>query len=210
MTRLDWRRRAKRLAFFTVAYNLIEGLVSVLFGLREESVALAGFGADSFIEVGSAFVVLWRLRAAVDEDREPRALRVIGLLFLLLALLTALGSGWQLWRRSPPTTTIPGVLISLASLSFMFWLWRAKLAAGKALGSPAILGDAACSLACIKLSLVLLAGSLAYALFPALWWADSAAALLLSALIAREGREMLSGDGDCRCPDAARKVLSSG
>lgn len=200
MIETDWHRRAERLAVFTISYNLIEGLVSVLFGIREESVALAGFGADSFIEVGSAFVVLWKLRADKDENREPRALRVIGLLFLSLALLTALGSGLQLARRSPPDTAIPGVAISLASLSFMFWLWRAKLDAGKALGSPTILGDAACSLACIKLSVVLLAGSLAYALFPAMWWVDSAAALVLSVLIAREGWEMLSGQGECCRP----------
>lgn len=197
----DWHRRAERLAIFTISYNMIEGLVSVLFGIREGSVALAGFGADSFIEVGSALVVLWRLRAGKDENREPRALRIIGLLFLLLALLTALGSGLQLWRRSPPDTTIPGVVISLASLSFMFWLWRAKLEAGKALGSATILGDAACSLACIKLSCVLLAGSLVYAFFPMLWWADSTAALVLSALIAHEGWEMLRGEGSCGCSE---------
>ncbi|MEK7389873.1 MAG: cation transporter [Elusimicrobiota bacterium] len=196
---MDWNRRAQRLAFFTVAYNLIEGLVSVIFGVREESVALAGFGIDSFIEVGSALVVLWRLRGGQDEDREPRALRVIGGLFLLLALLTAIGSGLQLWRRSPPETTVPGVVISLASLSFMVWLWRAKREAGQALGSPTILGDAACSLACIKLSIVLLVGSLVYALFPILWWSDSAAALLLCALISREGWEMLRGEGSCGC-----------
>lgn len=200
MMQTDWHRRAERLAIFTIFYNVIEGLVSVLFGIREGSVALAGFGADSFIEVGSAFVVLWRLRAGKDENREPRGLRIIGRLFLLLALLTALGSGLQLWRRSPPDTTIPGVVISLASLSFMFWLWRAKLEAGKSLGSATILGDAACSLACIKLSVVLLAGSLVYTIFPALWWVDSFAALVLSALIAHEGWEILSGCGDCCRP----------
>lgn len=197
---MDWTRRAKRLALFTVSYNLVEGLVSVAFGVRGESVALAGFGVDSFIEVGSALVVLWRLRGAVGEDRERRAARSIGVLFLFLATLTALGSTFQLWRRAPPDTTMPGIVISLASLSFMFWLWRAKLETGKALASSAILGDAACSLACIKLSIVLLAGSLVYAMLPVLWWADSIAALILSALIAREGWEMFSGDSDCCCP----------
>lgn len=197
---MDWTRRAERLALFTVSYNLVEGLVSVAFGVRGESVALAGFGVDSFIEVGSALVVLWRLRGTVGEDRERRAARSIGVLFLFLATLTALGSTFQLWRRAPPDTTMPGIVISLASLSFMFWLWRAKLEAGRALGSSTVLNDAACSLACIKLSGVLLAGSAIYTLVPAMWWADSAAALVLCALIAREGAEMLRGEDGCGCP----------
>ncbi|MBI4376149.1 MAG: cation transporter [Elusimicrobia bacterium] len=198
---MDWHRRVERLAVFTVSYNLIEGLASVIFGVRAESVALAGFGADSFIEVGSALVVLWRLRGR-HEDREARAIKAIGYLFLLLAALTSLGSGLQLWRHSPPDTTLPGCIISLASLSFMFWLWRAKLDAGRALKSPTVLGDAACSLACIKLSVVLLVGSMVYMVAPALWWADSAAALILCALIAREGFEMLREEGSCCCPEA--------
>jgi divalent metal cation (Fe/Co/Zn/Cd) transporter len=168
--------------------------------VREESVALAGFGADSFIEVGSALVVLWRLRGG-QEDREAKATKAIGFLFLLLATFASLGSLLQLWRRSPPDTTLPGVIISLASLSFMFWLWRAKLDAGRALKSSTVLGDAACSLACIKLSLVLLVGSLVYMIAPGLWWADAVAALLLCTLIAREGLELVRGE-DCCCSEA--------
>ncbi|MBI2362694.1 MAG: heavy metal transporter, partial [Elusimicrobia bacterium] len=185
---MDWKARAERLALFTVLYNLLEGGVSVWFGVSESSVALAGFGADSFIEVASAAAVLWRLRGGAEERRATRA---IGALLLALASATAAASGLQLYGRNAPDTTLPGALIALASLSFMFWLWRAKLAAGRALSSPTVLADASCSLACIKLSGVLLAGSAAYALVPALWWADSAAALALSVLIAREGPGLL-------------------
>lgn len=192
MDREGWLSRARWLARFTILYNLVEGLVSMGFGWADDSVALFGFGADSFIEVGSAFLVLWRLNAvpgcaATASRRERQATRGIAWLLLYLAAGTAAGAGIQLLSRRHPDTTIPGLVISLASLSFMVFLWRAKLRAGKALESPAVLADAACSLACIQLSAVLFAGSLLYLVHPSLWWADAAAALLLSAFIAREG-----------------------
>lgn len=192
---------AVRLSWFTVAYNIVEGLVSVGFGVKDESIALAGFGADSFIEVASALAVLWRFRgeaglaARPDLAGERRATRAIGWLFLALAGGTAAACVLKLWQRSGPDTTLPGVVISLASLSFMFWLWSAKKTVARELDSSTVAKDADCSLACIKLSGVLLAGSLLYALTPALWWADSAAALLLAFLIGREGLETVRAAG---------------
>lgn len=208
--RETWLLLARRLAVFTIGYNLLEGLVSMGFGLADDSVALFGFGADSFIEVASALLVLWRLRhldrlAATDLERERKATIGIGILFLLLATGTVFASLMQLLSRRHPETTVPGVAISLASLAFMFWLWKAKLRAAKALDSRALAGDAACSLACIQLSLMLLVGSLVFMLAPWLWWADALAALALSVFIAREGvssiRAALKPDfgGGCGC-----------
>lgn len=202
-----WVKRVLVLAWFTVAYNLVEGVVAMGFGVADESVALFGFGADSFIEVFSAVVVLWRFRGELgarrDKDRERKATLSIGVLFLVLALATAVGSTLQLVSGGHPNTTLPGIIISLVSLSFMLWLWRAKLAAARALGSRTVAADAACSLACIKLSCVLLAGSLVFLAFPALWWADAAAALVLAFLVAREGKEIVDaarkGDVDAGC-----------
>lgn len=190
--REGWLSRARWLARFTILYNLAEGLVSMGFGWADDSLALFGFGADSFIEVASAILVLWHLGAsstcaATASRRERRATQGIAWLLLFLALGTAAGALIQLGARRHPATTLPGLVISLASLSFMVFLWRAKLRAGKALESPTVLADAACSLACIQLSAVLFAGSVAYLVFPDLWWADAAAALLLSVFIAREG-----------------------
>lgn len=212
--RPQWLAFARTLALFTVVYNLLEGGVSMAFGWAEESVALFGFGADSFIEVGSALVVLWRLRG--DEggcqttrlQRERRAALIIGGLFLLLALGTAAGALLQLLARRHPDTTLPGMVVSGLSLAFMMWLWRAKRRTAQALDSRALEGDAACSLVCIQLSAVLMAGSLLFALSPALWWADAAAALVLSLAIAREGlggiRAALRPDfsGGCGCHGA--------
>lgn len=82
----------------------------------------------------------------------------------------------------------------------MFWLWRAKKKVGEALNDAVILGDAACSLACIQLSVVLFAGSIAYWLFPALWWTDGIAAVVLTYFIAKEGIGYLKADpGEDHC-----------
>jgi divalent metal cation (Fe/Co/Zn/Cd) transporter len=205
-----WMGYARTLALVTVVYNVVEGVVSMGFGASDDSVALFGFGADSFVEVGSALLVLWRLGAdqgCADSRirRERRATRGIGALFLLLAAGVAAGAVLQLLARRHPETTLPGVVISLASLLGMAWLWTSKRAAAAALNSPALAGDAACSLACIQLSAVLFAGSLLFVLWPALWWVDSLAALVLCGFIAREGVEAIRASyrpdfqGGCGC-----------
>jgi len=183
--RIEWIAFALVLAFFTIAYNLVEGIVSMGFGAADESVALFGFGADSFIEVGSALLVLWRLQepsgcASSHLKREQRATLGIGILFILLAVGTILASAVQLACRRHPETSLPAMVISLLSLGFMFWLWRAKRQAAIILDSRALKGDAACSLACIQLSGVLLAGSLVFWVAPSLWWSDSVATIALS------------------------------
>ncbi len=191
---IDWHARALWLARATIAYNLVEGLVAMAFGWTEESVALFGFGVDSWVEVGSAGVVYWKLTraggcATTAREHERRAIRWISGLFLLLALGTAVGAVAQLAAGGHPENSVPAVIVSVVSLSFMVFLWRAKRAAAIALDSHALALDAACSRACIQLSGVLLAGALVYTLAPALWWADAVAALGLAALIGREGVE---------------------
>jgi divalent metal cation (Fe/Co/Zn/Cd) transporter len=205
-----WLAHAKTLALVTIGYNLLEGVVSMGFGASDDSVALFGFGADSFIEVGSALLVLWRLRAGLGGadphvQRERQATRGIGILFLLLALGIALGAVVQLVTHRHPETTIPGVVISVASLLFMAWLWRAKLRVAKALDSRTLEGDAACSLACIQLSGVLFAGSVFFVVWPSLWWVDALAAVLLAGFIAWEGIQGMRAasrpdfSGGCGC-----------
>lgn len=209
-TPVDWPARARWLAVATMAYNALEGVVSMGFGVSEGSMALLGFGLDSWVEVGSAGVVYWKLTrapgcATTARERERVATRWIGRLFLALAVATAAGALLQILSGAHPESTLPGVVISLLSLSFMVFLWRAKLAAATALDSRALEMDAACSRACLQLSGVLLAGSAIYALVPALWWADAAAALALSALIGREGWEAVQSanqkefSGGCGC-----------
>ena len=203
-----WERRAWFLAWFTILYNLLEGAVSIAFGVSGDSVALWGFGLDSLIEVASAMVVLARLRKgfnAPGTESERRAVLAIGVLFVLLAVVVLSGAILQLASRRHPPTTLPGVVIASLSLAFMFFLWRAKTLAAGALDSAALKSDAACSLACIQLSTVLLAGSLVFMLDPSLWWLDGAAACLLSLLILKEGLEGIRAarsagfTGGCGC-----------
>jgi len=184
-----------------VGYNLVEGGVSITFGVADDSVALWGFGLDSLVEVASALVVLWRLRGdllAKATERERRATLAIGGLFLLLAAIVAWGSLAQLVQRHHPDTTLPGMVIAALSLSFMVFLWRSKLRVARELDSAALASDAACSLACIQLSAVLFVGSLLYWALPSLGWVDGAAGLGLALLIAREG---VQGIRAARNPD---------
>lgn len=204
-------KTAKWLAYFTVIYNLLEGIISIYFGLNNESFALAGFGVDSLIEVGSALLVIWRLKSDFDHgspmslQAEKKATLGIGILFVLLALLTGVAAATQLLQHHHPDSTIPGVIVSLISLSFMFYLWKAKLRVARELDSKTLEADASCSLACIKLSFILFIGSLLYWQFPLLWWADSAATIGLSVLIFREGWESIQNSrkenftGGCGC-----------
>ena len=148
-----WVGRAVALVWASVAFNLAEGLVSLRFGVADRSIALLGFGADSFLEVGSALLVLWRLRggagARPDRElaRERLVTRGIGLLLGLLGIATAAGADLQFAAGRHPNTTYPALLLSLVSLACMLALWRAKLRAALALDSRAVASDAACSLA---------------------------------------------------------------
>lgn len=190
----DWSRRARALAGLTIGWNVVEGLVSMAFGFAEESVALFGFGLDSWVEVASAAVVWWKLTrppgcATTRRSQERTATRWISALFLVLAGATMVGAVGQLTAGHHPASTVPSLIVSVVSLAMMGFLWRAKKAAAAALDSRTLAMDAACSLACIQLSAVLFAGSLLYLVVPAVWWADGLAALALSAFIGREGWE---------------------
>lgn len=186
--------RATWLALFTIIYNIVEGLVSVWAGAADETLALFGFGVDSFIEVISAVGVwhmLHRISANGGESRdefERRALRITGGAFYLLTIGLVLSAVISLQQQHKPETTLWGIVISLASMSFMWYLIRQKTKVGTALNSPAILADAACSRACLYLSLVLLLSSAGYEL-TGIGSLDAIGALLIAWLAFREGRE---------------------
>lgn len=203
--------RATRLAAFTVGYNVIEGLVSVYFGLADETVALFGFGLDSFVEVISG-IGIWhmmrRLRARADgegvDDFEKTALRVTGAAFYLLTGGLILTAVVNFVAGGAPETTFWGVVVAGVSIVTMWLLIRLKMSVGRALGSAAIVADAACTRACLALSFVLLAASLGYAA-TGIRHVDSLGALVIAALAWREGREAFekAAGGTCSCGGAA-------
>jgi len=186
--------RATWLAVFTIIYNIGEGLLSVWLGAADETLALFGFGVDSFIEVISAIGVwhmLHRFRAHAGQPLdafEQRALRITGSAFYLLTVGLIATAGASLYQQHQPETTFWGIVISLGSISFMWYLIRQKTKVGLALSSPAILADAACSKACLYLSLALLLSSLGYEL-TGIGSLDAIGALLIAWLAWREGRE---------------------
>lgn len=187
-------RRASYLALFTIFYNILEGLVSVWMGASDETLALFGFGVDSFIEVISAVGVwhmLQRIRANGGESRdefEQRALKITGVSFYLLTAGLVATAVINIYQHHKPETTFWGVVVSLVSVSFMWYLIRQKTAVGRALNSPAILADAACSRACLYFSLALLLSSAGYEL-TGVGSLDAVGAIVIAYLSFREGRE---------------------
>jgi len=206
-TRARLYARATHLAVFTIGYNLIEGLVSVFFGIEDGTVALFGFGLDSFVEVISG-VGIWhmmrRLRASVDGDGvdefEKTALRVTGAAFYLLALGLIVTAAANLLNARAPETTFWGIVVAGVSIGTMWLLIRLKISVGQALRSAAIIADANCTRACLALSFVLLASSLGYAV-TGIRHIDTLGALVIAALAFREGRESFekSRGGSCGC-----------
>jgi divalent metal cation (Fe/Co/Zn/Cd) transporter len=198
--RLAVVQRGRRLEYFTVGWNAIEGMVAVVAGLVAGSIALVGFGLDSFIEVASGLTLLWRMSVDADVHRrelnEKRALRIVGVCFLLLAAYVAYESVSDLWSKKAPEHSAPGIILACVSLIVMPMLSRAKRKVGLALGSAAMHADAKQTEFCTYLSAILLLGLLLNAIF-GLWWADPAAGLVMVPIIAIEGVEGLRGDVCC-------------
>src|SRR6266436_3697893 len=195
-------RHGRRLEYFTIAWNALEGLVAVVAGAIAGSISLVGFGIDSFIEVTSGTVLLWRMSVDADVERrqpnERRALSVVGVCFLLLATYIAYESALDLWSRRAPEHSIPAIVLACVALVVMPLLSRAKRKVGTALGSAAMHADAKQTEFCTYLSAILLAGLLLNALF-GLWWADPMAALIMVPIIAKEGIEGLQGKACDEC-----------
>ena len=194
--------RALRLEYLTVGWNVIEGVVAIAAAIAAGSVALLGFGIDSFVESASGSVLIWRLlaeRRATDEERiehvERRARKLVAGSLALLAAYIAWDSITSILAGERPEPSLVGIVLATVSLVVMWWLAREKRLVGGALGSRAMTADAFQTDACFWLSLFLLAGIGANALF-GFWWADPLAALGMTAFIGREALEAWSGDDD--------------
>jgi divalent metal cation (Fe/Co/Zn/Cd) transporter len=197
-------RRALGLEYLTVGWNVVEGVVAVAAALAAGSVALLGFGIDSFVESASGGVLIWRLlaeRRAADieavERLDRRAHQLVGATLFLLAAYVAIEASLSLWRRERPEASPVGIALTLISMAVMLWLARAKRRAASGLGSHALKADAFQTTACFWLSVITLAG---IGLNAALgwWWADPVAALGMTTFLVHEGREAWRGD-ECGC-----------
>jgi divalent metal cation (Fe/Co/Zn/Cd) transporter len=207
-------RQAFRLSLFTILYNIIEGIVSMIFGYKDETLSLFGFGADSFIEVLSGIgiaVMILRIRQNPDSSRsgfETTALRITGTSFYLLSAGLFAGIVFNLINHQKPETTIWGLVISLISIAVMWWLMTAKKSIGRKLQSSPILADANCTKICIYMSLVLLVSSLIYELTGFIY-ADVIGAAGLIYFSVTEGKEAFekAKGKECGCEDCQPKQV---
>ena len=206
-------QRGLRLEYLTIGWNLVEGVIAVAAAAAAGSVALLGFGIDSFVESLSGLILVWRLRAEQSErsraaaepgDREGserietierRARRLVAVSLVVLASYVAVDAGLALLNQERPDPSPVGLGLAAVSIVVMWWLAGAKRAAARSLGSRALAADAVQTLACLWLSAVVIVGVGLNTLL-GWWWADPIAAVVLAVLVAREAREAWEGDED--------------
>jgi len=194
------------LSLITIFYNILEGLVSSYFGYTDETLALAGFGIDSFIEVisgiGIAHMIIRFRKNNFDKENsfEKTALKITGTSFYILTAGLIITAIWNISTRAVPETAFWGIVISSVSIAAMYFLMRAKLSVGTRLGSQPIISDAGCTKVCLYMSVILLASSAVFEL-TGIGFFDSIGAAGLAFYSFREGRECFNkaeGAG-CSC-----------
>ena len=197
--------RALLLAIITVFYNLLEGAVSVLFGVADDTLSLFGFGLDSFVEVVSGIGV-WHMIIQIRNNKDPQgafektALKITGISFYMLVFGLVITSVYNIYMDNKPTSTFWGIVVSSISILSMGFLMRAKMDVGKKLNSNAIIADGNCTKTCLYLSVILLLSSVLFELFK-IGYIDSVGALGLAYYSYKEGKESLekANDNACEC-----------
>lgn len=182
------------LAIFTIIYNVAEGLISTYLGFEDESLALFGFGTDSFIEVISGLgiahmIVRIQKKPTSNRDQfERTALRITGVAFYILVVALVVTSFYNIWTGHKPITTFYGVIISAISIVVMWILVVWKRNVGNRLNSDPILADANCTMVCVYMSVILLVSSGIFELTN-IPYIDSIGTLGLSYFAFKEGKE---------------------
>lgn len=182
------------LSFITIGYNALEGIVSTFFGATDETLALFGFGLDSFVEVLSGVGIahmIYRMRRNPVKERdtfEIRALKITGTALYLLTAGLVVGAVLAVFNKSEPVTTLAGIIIAVLSILTMYFLYREKIKVGEQLESQPIISDAKCTKTCFYLSFILLASSLLYELWQ-IPYVDALGSLGIAWYAWKEGKE---------------------
>ncbi len=182
------------LSIITIVYNVAEGTISVFFGLEDETLALLGFGVDSFVEVISGLGIAHMVRRMKSSEVSSRdsfertALKITGTAFYLLVAGLLAGSVINILQATKPDTTIVGIIVSSISILTMYALMKAKLNVGTKLKSDAIIADANCTKTCFYLSLILLTSSGLHEIFQLAYF-DILGSLGIAYYAFKEGRE---------------------
>ena len=199
-------KTAFALSMITILYNIIEGVVSAYFGYTDETLALFGFGIDSFIEVisgiGIAHMIIRFRKNDFNRDNnfEKTALKITGTSFYLLTAGLTITVIYNIFTQHRPETTFWGIVISLLSIATMYFLMQAKLKVGIELQSQPIISDAGCTKVCLYMSVILLASSGIFEL-TGISFFDSIGAAGLAFYSFKEGKECFekAEGGDCSC-----------
>ena len=193
-------RRAKLLAWGGLAWHGIEAGIAIIAGVVAGSIALIGFGADSLIEMMAGGILLWRFAGApvAANEREHPAHRLIAVTFWVIAAYVGLEAVRNLAVADHPEVSYVGIGLSIFTLITMPPLAMAKARVGEKLHSTATKSEGRQTMLCAYLSVALLVGLGANALF-GWWWADPAAALVIAAVAANEGRSAWRGEGGADC-----------
>jgi divalent metal cation (Fe/Co/Zn/Cd) transporter len=190
--------RVRRLSWISLGLMSIEGLVAILAGILAGSIALVGFGLDSFIEGAASVVLIWRMSGSrvFSQHAENRAQRLVALQFFVLAPYVGFESVRSLIHGDRPEESLLGIGLATASVIVMPILGIAKQRIADEIGSAATRGEGRQNMLCAYLAGALLMGLLSNALFGA-WWLDAVVGLLIAAVAIKEGLESWRGDGCC-------------
>jgi len=194
-------KKALNLSYFTVVYNILEGIVSIIAGAYAGSIALVGFGLDSFVESLSGSIMIWRFKKhgivseEEEEEVEHKALTMVGYTFFILAVYIFYESITKLYYKEIPDVSLVGIIIAILSIIIMPILYVNKVHVGKSIGSKSLLSDAKETLACTFLSVALLLG-LGLNYLWGLWQADPIVGIIVALYLVKEGREIVTGEED--------------
>lgn len=189
-------KKALWLEYFTVGYNILEGIVAILVGIGAHSIALVGFGSDSFVESLSGGIMIWRLRKCgksnecEEKKAETKAVKLIAVSFFILGGYVLVEAIRKLWLQEVPDPTIWGIAIALFSIGIMIPIYFWKKNIGNKENIRSLLIDSKQSLACMCLSVTMLIG-LGLNYFFSWWWADPIAAIIIALSLIKEGYESL-------------------
>ncbi len=194
------RRKALFLSYFTVGYNIVEGLVSIGIGLMTGSTALIGFGSDSFIESLSGSVMIWRFSKHIEnkeheEKIERNAQKLVAFTFFILGSFVLYESVKDLFLQEAPEPSLIGIVIAVLSLIIMPTLTYFKYQTGKQLKSKSLVADSKQTLVCVLMSAALLIGLSLNYLF-GIWWLDPIVGLIFVVILYHEGYESYKGEED--------------
>ena len=187
------------LAYFTIGYNAVEFALSIIAGILSHSIALIGFGLDSFVESLSAGIMIWRFRkhgriSELEEERiERKAEKLIGYTFLILAGYISYESVNKLINSEIPEPSLFGIILALISIIVMPLLFLKKYQTGKAMNSKSLIADSKETLACSFLSIALLIGLGVNYIF-GFWQADPIVGFIIVIFLVRQGFETLGSE----------------